>query len=225
MFFLQPSALPPASYSRQVAPVLALACNSCHGDAGGLSTRSYAELMKGGELGKVVVPGDPEASLLVHFLEGRRGEEHRMPLGGRPLAAAQLALIRRWIAEGAKEDPDTAERYALRLPPIRSQPLRIASRVPVPAYLVLAVRDARKRVLHTEVASVKLPRERGDAGAPGDWVAWEVRPGHGWPRRVLIEITLSYYDSKPWGAELEAAAIGRPGPPLARVVLRPPGSL
>ena len=84
---LPASAAPPISFSRDVAPILALHCNSCHGDAGGLSTRSYSELMAGGNLGKVVLPDNPAGSLLIQFIEGSRGEAHRMPLGGRPLSA------------------------------------------------------------------------------------------------------------------------------------------
>ena len=95
---------PPVSYSQQVAPILAMHCNTCHGDAGGLSTRSHAELMAGGNLGIVVVPGNAERSLLVHFIDGRRGEAHRMPLGGRPLSREQIDTIRRWIDEGANKD-------------------------------------------------------------------------------------------------------------------------
>ena len=51
-----------------------------------------------------VIPGDPERSLLIHFIEGRRGEAHRMPLGGRSLSPAEIEMFRRWIAEGAKPD-------------------------------------------------------------------------------------------------------------------------
>src|SRR6266404_7775082 len=123
---------PPVSYSRQVAPILALHCNSCHGDAGGLSTRSYADLMNGGNLGKVVIPGDPDRSLLIHFIEGRRGEAHRMPLGGRVLSLGQIDTIRRWIAEGAQKDAMAAKKYTRALTRIRldrSNILRVFCRI------------------------------------------------------------------------------------------------
>src|SRR5436309_14995488 len=95
------------SYSRDVAPIFAMNCNSCHGDAetaGGLELRTYAALMKSG----AIVPGDPDGSQVVQFIEGRRGEEHRMPLGETPLTADQIGRIRGWIAEGAPEDVDLA---------------------------------------------------------------------------------------------------------------------
>ncbi|MBK7925966.1 MAG: hypothetical protein IPJ98_00310 [Bryobacterales bacterium] len=111
------------SYSREVAPVLAMNCHSCHGAnpesvAGGLSTRTWADLKKGGNLGPVIVPGDPERSALLQFVNGDRGEAHRMPLGGPPLTAIQISWIQRWIAEGAAEDSYGAAKYRLELPSI-----------------------------------------------------------------------------------------------------------
>src|SRR3989449_10017856 len=132
------------SYSRDIAPILAMHCNSCHGDsgsAGGLVTRTHADLMK---VGGAIVPGDPDRSQVVQFIEGRRGEEHRMPLGGAPLTAEQIAIIRRWIAEGAKADADSVVKYRLAISKVRirkSEPLQIECSVPTRAYLILSVRD------------------------------------------------------------------------------------
>ena len=52
-----------------------------------------------------VVPGNPDASFLFEKLVGniKPSEGVRMPLVGRPLSAAELDLIRRWIAAGAPE--------------------------------------------------------------------------------------------------------------------------
>src|SRR5688500_755064 len=93
------------SYSRQIAPILAMNCNLCHGanpesTAGGLSTRTLADLNRGGNLGPVIVAGDPDRSPLFQFVSGARGEAHRMPLGGAPLTAGEVDVIRRWILEG-----------------------------------------------------------------------------------------------------------------------------
>lgn len=203
-FFQAP--MPPVSYHRQVAPVLALYCNSCHGDAGGLSTRSHAELMRGGNMGNLVKPGDPGGSLLVQFIEGRRGEAHRMPLGGQPLGAEQIALIRRWIAEGAHEDANTGPKYVTKLPNVRVRGmpvLRVVCKVNVQAYLTLRVGNASgRRILFTEVASIKAPKERGDAGVPGERIWWDIRPGKNWPKRVLVELSIQHASEEPRGTEL-----------------------
>src|SRR5258708_33848125 len=90
------------SYSREIAPIFALHCNSCHGDAetaGGLEIRTHAGLMKSG----AIVPGDPDGSQIVQFIEGRRGEQHRRPPGGVRLTAQQIARIRPAIAESPRQ--------------------------------------------------------------------------------------------------------------------------
>ncbi len=212
MLWFQPSP-PPVSYHQQVAPILALHCHSCHGEAGGLSTRSHAELMRGGNLGRVVKPGDPDGSLLVHFIEGRRGEEHRMPLGGRPLAPEQIAVIRRWIAEGGSEDADTTGKYVLKLPNVRvagAPVLRVVCKVNVQAYLTLRVSDSSgRRALFTEVASIKSKKDRADGGVPGERIWWDIRPGKKWPSRVLVELTIQYAPEEPRGTEIYVERPGR----------------
>src|SRR5262245_14299853 len=91
----------PVSFSRQIAPILAMNCHLCHGanpesEAGGLSTRTWTGLVKGGNLGPAIVAGNPRESALYQFISGARGEAHRMPLGGAPLDSLQIEIIRRW---------------------------------------------------------------------------------------------------------------------------------
>ncbi len=50
---------------------------------------------------QLVEPNNPDASYLVHKLEGTQGGGVQMPLGKPPVSASQLALIRQWIANGA----------------------------------------------------------------------------------------------------------------------------
>ena len=95
-----------------------LACIGCHTDvgrtpAGGLvllEGRSYQALVgqpsrfKAGAI--FVVPGDPDASYLIHKLEGAADiAGSRMPRGTGPfLTSGQMQIIRRWIELGAKND-------------------------------------------------------------------------------------------------------------------------
>ena len=208
MFFAPPPP-PPVSYGREVARVLAMRCNSCHGDAGGLSTRSYRDLMAGGNLGKVVIAGAADRSLLVHFIEGRRGEAHRMPQGGRPLPVAEIQMIRRWIDEGARDDQKAPPRYTrtLRadLPPGRT--LRISCRPPGSMYLTLTILDAGSgRRLLERVATIKSPRDEADAGVPGDRIWWEIRPEPGWPVAIEVRLTIDYAAADPGDMEFAAEA-------------------
>ena len=197
---------PPVSYCRQIAPILALHCYGCHGDSGGLNMRTYTDLMRGGNLGKAVIPGDAEHSLLVHFIEGRRGEAHRMPLGGRSLSPAQIGMLRRWIAAGAKFDraPNSRPTRVLRnIEMIHGRTLGIFCRVDSDSLLVIRLSDpGTGRTLFTDVASVKLPKEQGDAGEPGQPISWNLRPEVGWPRFVNIELKVEYAAKIPARAEL-----------------------
>lgn len=83
-------------------------CLDCHNAADaekGLVLESFDALMKGGESGSAIVPGNSQESLLVKFLEGRSGKTGKnqfMPPGkAKKLEPKEIALIRAWIDAGA----------------------------------------------------------------------------------------------------------------------------
>jgi WD40 repeat protein len=99
-----PTASKPVSFQKQVQPVLARRCQGCHQPAsqgGKLVVTSYALLKAGGASGPAYKPGQPDGSLLIRYISG---PEPKMPKGGPPLSAAEVGLLKRWIAEGAKDD-------------------------------------------------------------------------------------------------------------------------
>jgi len=98
----------PVSFFRQVRPILQAHCQGCHQPAkaeGGYVMTDPARLLAAGDSGIAgVVPGKPEAShLIAQILTGPDGKAE-MPKVGKPLAAADVDLLTRWIAEGAKDD-------------------------------------------------------------------------------------------------------------------------
>jgi len=206
------AAAQPISYNREVAPILAMNCHLCHGanpesSAGGLSTRTWKDLMNGGNLGPVIVAGDPQGSPLYQFISGARGEAHRMPLGGVPLDAAEIETIRRWIAEGATADKDEKPAHRLSLRSIRVQsriPLRIRARIPNDAYVSLELSDARGASLYLDGGAVRQDRGVAAIGAPGEWIEWTLRRAPGWPSEVRVTLTIAFAQSAPIGAELIA---------------------
>jgi mono/diheme cytochrome c family protein len=112
------------SYTREISPLLVKNCGRCHGvrqsvPRGDFSVVTYSDLMEGGGLTQTIVPGDPDRSLLVHFIEGRRGDNHRMPQDAPPLKQAEIDLIRRWIAEGARSDEKNKHRTPKKQPTSR----------------------------------------------------------------------------------------------------------
>ena len=91
------------TFARDIAPIFQKNCIACHGSEkpqGGLRLDSEAATLKGGESGKVIIPGDSEKSPLVKRLLGV-GEEARMPMGADPLPASQIKLIRAWIDQNS----------------------------------------------------------------------------------------------------------------------------
>src|SRR5205823_2056591 len=90
-------------FTAQIEPILVKNCMACHASAtkmGGLVMENYAFLMKGGAHGPVIVPGKSGESRMVLMLEGK--VQPRMPFGGDPLPAADIAAIKAWIDAGAK---------------------------------------------------------------------------------------------------------------------------
>ena len=95
------------SFRKDIQPILNARCaiSGCHiapNPASGLDQSSYANLMKGAGGVLVVISKDVENSSIVRRLEGR--DTPRMPLIGAPLSPEQIALIRKWIDEGAKDN-------------------------------------------------------------------------------------------------------------------------
>ena len=99
----------PVDFVRDVQPLLQEHCHSCHGPSkqeAAFRLDHKPSAMKGGDFGSAILPGKSADSLLVHAIEGRN-PKMRMPRKGDPLSAEQIAIIRRWIDEGAVW-PDSA---------------------------------------------------------------------------------------------------------------------
>jgi mono/diheme cytochrome c family protein len=94
-------------FNTKIRPVLFDTCGECHLDDedGGLRIDSREALVKGGENGPAVVPGDPEASLLIHAIR-RDGTGPRMPKEGPKLSPETIDAFTKWIKDGAPWPPD-----------------------------------------------------------------------------------------------------------------------
>lgn len=91
-------------YFRDVQPLLEAKCYSCHqgGKAkGGLRLDIHEEALKGGKSdGPAVTPGDIDASSLIYRISHDAGDDI-MPPKGDPFSEAEIALLAKWIEEGA----------------------------------------------------------------------------------------------------------------------------
>lgn len=100
---LRAQSAPAAGSYRAVTSILQQKCLACHSsDAkmGGFVMASYQTLMKGGKHGPEIIPGNSAKSRLILMVEG--DVQPRMPFGGNPLAAADIATLKAWIDAGAK---------------------------------------------------------------------------------------------------------------------------
>src|SRR5215813_9259380 len=95
-------------FKRQIEPIFARNCYQCHGAKkamGRLRLDDKESALKGGLSGAAIIPGDSKQSLLMKRILGE-GDVARMPMGGDPLMPTQIALIRRWIEQGANWSGD-----------------------------------------------------------------------------------------------------------------------
>jgi len=119
------TAAEPVSFYREVRPILRANCLGCHKPGktkGGLDLSTHATLLKGGKSGDTVKGGDPDKSELFTQIDGTEPE---MPKDADPLTPAEVATIKRWIAEGGKDDTPSDPGAAHRLaspPTYRSAP-------------------------------------------------------------------------------------------------------
>jgi uncharacterized protein DUF1553/uncharacterized protein DUF1549/cytochrome c len=87
-------------YEAEVKPILAKHCLKCHGEGpkirGGFRLDSREAVLRGGDLGRAALPGDPAQSLLVKAIN--YGELAMPPAGKLP--AREIEMLTRWVKEG-----------------------------------------------------------------------------------------------------------------------------
>ena len=87
------------TFNRDLSSFMATYCIECHGQEAqeaGLDLRSVELMLKGGESGPALVPGQPDQSLLLSMVLDRH-----MPPDGKMPNAGEIDLLTRWILQGA----------------------------------------------------------------------------------------------------------------------------
>jgi hypothetical protein len=99
------AAEPPVDFEKQVRPLLTRTCFRCHGDEkqrGSLRLDQRAAALQGGDSGQPAIkPHDPAGSFLMQRITATELKVRMPPRDDPSLTAAEIALLRRWIAEGA----------------------------------------------------------------------------------------------------------------------------
>ncbi|MBL8232140.1 MAG: ankyrin repeat domain-containing protein [Bryobacterales bacterium] len=98
--------MPPAAsikinFEQHVEPILSTKCYGCHGPVkqlGGLRLDRRQAALRGGDYGKVMIPGVSEKSKLIHRLIGNEAGMQMPPAG--PLEPHEVSILRAWIDQG-----------------------------------------------------------------------------------------------------------------------------
>lgn len=106
---LSPSALAearssPVDFAAHVKPILAAKCVACHtsvAQPGKMDLSSRAAATRSGALGLWIVPGQTEKSLLLTKVSNAPAHLQAMPPVGEQITRDELAILRKWITEGA----------------------------------------------------------------------------------------------------------------------------
>ena len=142
-------------FKKQVVPILQQHCIHCHNDStrdGGLSLETNQGIRAGGENGRILTPGEPDASLILDYVIG---PEPEMPKKGEPLTKAEIETLRNWIKSGANwpkdfrvQEAQLAETDWWSFQPLKQPALpeltgdeRKLVRTPVDAFLLARLRE------------------------------------------------------------------------------------
>jgi hypothetical protein len=99
---------PVISFSKDVMPVLSKKCLNCHTtddeSSNGFYVDTYEVLVKDSKHGKTIIPGKGEESLIIKKMRGTTDFGSRMPKRGSYVTDSLIAVISKWIDQGAKKN-------------------------------------------------------------------------------------------------------------------------
>ena len=93
------------NFNDDVLPIVKQHCVNCHGNdkqKSDLNLASYATMQKGGSGGAVVKPGDLTKSTI--YMLSAHLAEPKMPPSGNKIPDTQLATLKLWVEQGAREN-------------------------------------------------------------------------------------------------------------------------
>jgi WD40 repeat protein len=157
------------SYYKDVRRVFQQHCQGCHQPAkpqGGYVMTGYADLLKKGDHEQPgVVPGYPEQSMVVEQILPKDGKKPAMPKGKPPLSAADVEIIKKWIAAGAKNDTPKTQEHVVDAehPPVYSLSPDLSCVTFSPDGQLLAVSGYHEVLLHKGDGSELVGRLVGES--------------------------------------------------------------
>lgn len=118
-------------FQKVILPILENRCWDCHGEdeqESGLRLDRRLSMLKGGDSGAAaVVPGDPAASYMLDLVK-HKDKDLAMPPDEDPIPAEEIALLEKWIQQGAKwpgqmkaQEKSTSDHWAFK--PVARPPI------------------------------------------------------------------------------------------------------
>jgi len=130
------------SFSRQIQPLLARRCFACHGpDEGDRQANLRLDVRTAAVSAGAIEPGKPGASELIARITSIDIDERMPPQGHKPLKAAEIELLRKWIQQGAVYQPHWAF-VAPRRPSIPAVQYAAWTRNPVDNFVLARIENA-----------------------------------------------------------------------------------
>ena len=153
-------------YLKEIKPIFAEKCYACHSalkQEAELRLETRELMLNGGDSGAVLHLSKPDQSLILQRIMAREDEQMPPPEEGSRLSAHEIALIKTWIAQGAKtpqeEIPGSPKDHWSFQPPVKTKVPQTYSghnsQNPIDAFLeqqrkqkkIITVNPADKRVL------------------------------------------------------------------------------
>jgi hypothetical protein len=124
----------PVDFIRDVRPIFAKHCFSCHGEKkqkSGLRLDRRPDAL----LAKILKPGKSTESRLFQLVAGN-DPDSRMPPDGKPLTAAQIEILRAWIDQGARWPSADGDHWSLRVLKAPAVPAAAPGTNPIDAFIL-----------------------------------------------------------------------------------------
>ena len=219
-------------FNSQIRPLLSDRCFRCHGPDGSKRKAKLRLDMRDGALKDIgdgwaiVKPGDPDRSELIRRINSDFEDDVMPPLDSHlTLSAAEKALLKRWVAEGADYQPHWSliPVHAVEVPTVRPGPASmsrtrpgIAQRNPIDAFV--RARLEQERLRPERGAESPSERERGWGPASIENV---LRPApQATPEILLRRLALNLTGLPPTPAEIDAFLGDRSPTAYSRAVER-----
>ncbi len=111
----------PLSYNHDIRPILSDKCFFCHGPDEKHRKRKLRLDDEASAKKKVIIPGDPKKSKFIRLLKTDDEDDIMPPLeSGKTLTPKEIALLERWVKEGANYEP-----YWAYVPPKKHTPPKV----------------------------------------------------------------------------------------------------